>query len=251
MIHRGEKPITGAAEAVSDLRRLGLKLLFLTNNGTKPSADVRERLAGFGVDAAEDEILTAATVAAEEIVQRGLTSKSTYVVGLGGIRTELERVGVTILEGDEGKNAELVVVSGDFEFTYEKMHIASSAVRAGAIFLATNSDPTFPTPEGLRPGAGALVAAIETAGGRRAEVTGKPHLPMMEAAARRLDGSKHIGIVGDQPGTDLAGGQAMGWKTILVLSGVTSAEEVDDLSPPPDLVLGSIAELTDKIELAR
>ena len=120
---------------------------------------------------------------------------------------------------------------------------ASLAVRAGAKLVATNDDPTYPRPEGFWPGAGALLAAVETATGARAEGMGKPHLPMMEAAARRLAGVGRIALVGDSLRSDLAGAHAMGWPGILVLSGVTTAEEAARADPKPALVLPSIAEL--------
>lgn len=243
--------VPGAAEAIESLRELDLRLLFLTNNGTKSAAAVKEKLDRLGIGCAEDEILTAATVTAEEVARRGHASKPAYVVGREGIRDELRSVGVSILEGDAGKEAELVVVSGDFEFTYEKMHIAATAVRNGAVFIASNDDPTFPDAEGLRPGAGAVLSGIETAGGRSAEVMGKPHRAMMEMAARRLAGAQNVAMVGDQPGTDLAGARTLGWMTILVLSGVTDAATAATLEPAPDLVLGSIAELSRKIASAR
>lgn len=249
VLHRGGTAIDGAPEAIALLREQGLRLLFATNNGTRTVSQVRQRLQGFGIEIEEGEIVTAATVTAEEIAMRDLQTKTAYVVGRGGIRSALTEIGMPILEGEDGKLADVVIVSGDFEFTYEKLHIASTAVREGAIFLATNSDPTFPDAGGLRPGAGAILAGVETASGRRAEVMGKPHLPMMKAAARRLPGADHIGIVGDQPGTDLAGGAAMGWTTILVLSGVTDTAAT--LATAPDLILDSIRDLPEKMELAR
>lgn len=243
--------IPGAGEAIRGLRTLGLRLLFLTNNGTKAAAAVKEKLDGLGIGCAEEEILTAASVTAEEILRRGLTRKNAFVVGREGIRVELRRVGVEILDGEDGQHADLVIVSGDFEFNYEKMHIASSAVRSGATFIASNDDPTFPDANGLRPGAGAVLASIEAASGRRAEVMGKPYQPMMEAAARRLQGATAIAMVGDQPGTDLAGARSVGWMTILVLSGVTQQGHLAALSPKPDLILDSIAELPEKLAAER
>jgi 4-nitrophenyl phosphatase len=136
-----------------------------------------------------------------------------------------------------------VVVGWDGAFDYSRMRAACLAVRAGAELIATNSDATFPAPDGLWPGAGAILASIEVSSGRRAEVLGKPHAPMMDAAARRLEGCERIAIVGDRADTDLAGGISRGWKTILVTSGVTTPEEALALDPQPDLILGSLAEL--------
>jgi 4-nitrophenyl phosphatase len=123
------------------------------------------------------------------------------------------------------------------------MRIASSAVRAGALFIATNEDATFPAADGLWPGAGAILASIERASGRRAEVMGKPHLPMMESAARRLGRRSGVAMVGDRNDTDLEGARSLGWMTILVLSGVTSGTEAARLSPAPDLILDSLGSL--------
>jgi ribonucleotide monophosphatase NagD (HAD superfamily) len=126
------------------------------------------------------------------------------------------------------------------------MRRATLAVRAGAQLVATNDDASFPAPDGLWPGAGAILASIEVASGARAEVMGKPHPPMMDAVARRLDGCRDIAIVGDRPQTDLRGGIARGWTTILVTSGVVSPEDAPKVDPPPDAVLGSIADLVDQ-----
>ena len=115
---------------------------------------------------------------------------------------------------------------------------------AGARFVATNDDATYPTPEGLHPGGGSIVAALERASGRRAEVAGKPHTPMRDLV-RELVGEGPVWMVGDKPETDLALGKGEGWTTVLVLSGVTGndADVPDDLRP--DAVLDSIADLPD------
>ncbi|MEA2460874.1 MAG: hypothetical protein QOH90_1051, partial [Actinomycetota bacterium] len=114
----------------------------------------------------------------------------------------------------------------------------------GAMFIATNADPSFPGADGLLPGAGAILASIEVASGRLAEVMGKPNPAMMQAAARRLEGCESIAAIGDQPITDLAGARLQGWATILVLSGVTTTADVESLDPRPDYVLDSISDLT-------
>jgi HAD superfamily hydrolase (TIGR01450 family) len=136
------------------------------------------------------------------------------------------------------------VVGWDPRFDYDAMRRATVAVNGGAGLFASNDDPSFPAEKSMQwPGAGAILASIETACGQKATVFGKPHRPMMEAAARRLGGERRVAIVGDRPETDLLGGRDMGWITILVLTGVTSSEQASGLDPQPDHVLPSLREL--------
>ena len=243
VVYRGDSVIPGAPESIARLRREGRRILFATNNATRSPEAFAEKLRGMGVPTAAEEIVTSARVLVEEIERRGLTSRRTFLIGTQMLRSELSNVGLTFLEGEEARSADLVISSNDPDFTYDKLRTAGFALHAGAEFLATNADATFPSSEGLWPGAGSLLAAVQTVSGRRAEVMGKPHRPMMEAIARRLPGCERIGMVGDQPATDLDGASAMGWTTILVLSGVTDAAAAAALDPVPDLILGSLAEL--------
>lgn len=196
-----------------------------------------------GITVAPDDILTSAVVTAETLQARNMARRTAIVVGGPGIREALDAVCISVKEEPSVTAADLVVVGWTPEFTYADMRRAATAVRRGATFIATNDDATFPVNDGLWPGAGAIVASIERAAGARAEIMGKPHEPMMDAVARCLDGAGAIAIVGDRPDTDLAGGAARGWKTILVLTGVTSEKDVADLQVTPDVVLGSLAEL--------
>jgi 4-nitrophenyl phosphatase len=182
-------------------------------------------------------------VLTEVLRDRRAHGKKAMAVGAQGLRAGLEAAGVTIDDGDSVDGLNYVVVGWDGDFDYRTMKRACLAVRGGAELLATNSDATFPAPDGLWPGAGAILASIEVSSGVRAEVLGKPHPPMMEAAARRLEGCERIGIVGDRADTDLAGGLARGWTTILVTSGVTTPEEATSVDPAPDVVMPSLASL--------
>ena len=244
VLYRGNQTVPGAPEAIERLRAAGKRVLFLTNNATRTESEVIAKLQRHGVDATPDEILTSARVTTDLLLERDLGGSTVYLIGGNGIRSALEEAGFVLLDGDDASNAEIVVIGSDRSFDWDAMRIASEAVRRGARFIATNSDPTLPTPDGLVPGAGAIIAAVEVASGRTAEVVGKPELPMMRAAAARLPGATAIGIVGDQPITDLDGGRAMGWTTILVLSGVVGAEQVEKLEPQPDVVVADLAALT-------
>lgn len=243
VVYRGSTGIPGVPEAIDRFRRAGVKIVFCTNNSRPTLDEYVERLSGFGVSTVPDDIVTSAVVTGEVVAARGFGGAKAIVVGGDGIREALRKAGVTVVDDPEERSADLVVVGVDPAFTYEAMKRASMAVRAGAKLIATNDDATFPASDGLWPGAGSILASIETASGARAEVMGKPHPSMMEVVARRLDGARSVAIVGDRAETDLAAGAARGWKTILVLSGVVGRDEVDDVTPVPDLVVDSLADL--------
>lgn len=251
VLYRGVEPVPGVARALDRIRAAGIKVVFATNNATKTLAQYVERLRRFDVEATADEIVTSAAVTGEEIERRGWKGRTAFLIGTDGMQVALENAGVVLVEGLEGRTADIAVVSSTARFDYQLLATAAFAVRNGADFIASNADPTFPAADGLWPGAGAMLAAVETASGRRAEVMGKPNRPMMEAVRRRLSGCSNIAVIGDQPGTDLAGGRAMGWTTILVLSGVTDATAAAALDPAPDLVLSSLVDLLEQVGLSR
>lgn len=249
VLYRGVEPIPGAAEAIHRLRSSGIKVVFATNNATKTLAQYVERLRRFDVEIEPDEIVTSAVVTGEEIDRRGWSGRTAFLIGADGMEAALQSAGVVLVGGVEARTADIAVVSSTATFDYQSLATAAFAVRNGAEFVASNADPTFPGTDGLWPGAGAMLAAVETASGRRAEVMGKPHPPMMEAIARRLPDCKKIAVVGDQPATDLEGGHAMGWMTILVLSGVTDEAASASVQPAPDLVIPSLVDLLEHVGL--
>ena len=247
VLYRGREPVAGAAGAIARLRAAGVKVVFATNNATRTVEQYVERLRAAEVEATPADLVTSAVVTAEEVEARGWSGGTAFVVGGAGIRASLTDIGMELVDGPDARRADLVVVSGAPDCTYEAMRTAALAVRSGSRFVATNDDLTFPAPDGLWPGAGAILAGIEAASGRRAEVLGKPHRPMMQAAGRRLDGCARIAVVGDQPATDLAGARLMGWATVLVLSGVTDQAAAGLLDPAPDLVVPTLVELGDAV----
>jgi phosphoglycolate/pyridoxal phosphate phosphatase family enzyme len=243
VVYRGDEPIAGAVEAVESLRARGVSVLFTTNNSRSTVGGYVEKLERLGISAGPDDVLTSAVVTRDVLAERGMSGARAVVIGGDGVREELRRARIEIEERPDATTVDLVVVGWDPHFDYDAMRRASLAVRSGADLVATNDDAAFPAPDGLWPGAGAILASIEVASGGRAEVMGKPHAPMMEAAARRLAAAGRIAVVGDRPETDLEGGRSRGWPTILVLSGVTSREQAAGLDPPPDLIVDSLADL--------
>lgn len=221
--------IPGAVEAVARLREAREPLAFVTNNSFRRRAEVADALARIGIDPGDDVITSA--MAAATLVEPGETVLA--CAGPGAVEALVER-GVTVV--DDG-DADAVVVGLDPAFDYDRMAVASRAVRNGARLIATNDDSSYPTPQGLLPGCGAIVASIATASGVQPVVAGKPHGPMAALVRDRL-GEEGL-VVGDRRDTDGAFAHALGWAFALVLTGVTTPERAgaarSDESVAPDL----------------
>jgi 4-nitrophenyl phosphatase len=208
------RPIQGADEAVARLRGVGAHVLFATNNSSPTRAELKRRLEHCGISAGDDDLLRSADVAAG-LLQPGTTA---LVLGDDGIIEALGARGVQVVP--EGP-ADAVVVGWTRGFTFDAVDRASRAVREGARLIGTNEDATFPTPDGLVPGAGALLAAVATAAGATPEVAGKPHRPTADAIAALVPTGELRVMVGDRPSTDGALAAQLGIPFALVFSGVT------------------------------
>lgn len=222
VVYRGALPVEGVVEALSRLRERGAKVLYCTNNSSRSRADYLRKLRSLGLHLNDEDLLTSATVLGE--VLRGRSGRA-FCIGGEGLREEVVAAGI---EPAEDHHVEMVCVGFDPGFDYRAMRTATTAVLQGADLLATNDDASFPAEEGLWPGAGAILASIETATGRRAEVVGKPHDGMIRAARRRLVGCEDVVVVGDRIETDIEMARRAGWRSCLVLSGVTPPAELDD-----------------------
>ncbi|MEZ0285639.1 MAG: HAD-IIA family hydrolase [Thermoleophilia bacterium] len=234
VLWRGAMPIPGAADAVARLRARRDRVVFLTNNAAPTISEHLAKLEGMGVPAAAEDLLTSAQAAAT-LLEPG----STALACAGpGVREALGARGVRMVEAGP---ADAVVVGWHREFDFSRLARAADAVRRGARLIGTNEDATFPTPEGLLPGAGALLAAVAYASGARAEVAGKPHAPMRRLVAERI--GPVTTVVGDRPSTDGALARALDARFALVLSGVTGERELDGLQPAPDAVAPDLAAL--------
>jgi 4-nitrophenyl phosphatase len=230
----GDTPIPGAADAVARLRAAGEEVVFCTNNSSAPVTSVEAKLARHAIPA-EGAVVGSATAAATLVAP----GERVLVCGGPGIVEAVTAVGATVVRDGP---ADVVIVGYDRGFDYDRLHRASAAVRAGARLLATNDDATYPTAEGLLPGGGSLLAAVETASGVTATVAGKPYGPMAELLRARL-GPRGV-MVGDRPDTDGRFAAALGYPFALVLSGVSaSADRVD---PAPAHVAADLAELVER-----
>lgn len=238
VVYRGDAGIEGAGAAMLTLQQAGWKLLFATNNASQPQHAVAEKITsrtGFAVDPAD--VVTSAMAAARFMQGRYAT---TYVVGAEGLKWEMNRAGIAVVDGPQ---VESVVVGVHFGLTYSEIDIASEAIRNGAAFIATNTDATYPTSGGrLAPGAGAVVAAVATASGVDPIICGKPH-PAMGNMVQDLAEGDVIWMVGDRLESDIELAKNHAWLSILPLTGVTTTLDGAPADLIPDYVVDSIADV--------
>ncbi|HEY1285720.1 MAG TPA: HAD-IIA family hydrolase [Solirubrobacterales bacterium] len=239
----GREPVPGAIEAMRELLERGKPLVFVTNNPGRPPRTYAERLREAGLEAGENAVITAGTATAELAATRAGAGSPTFAIGAPAFRESAAAAGLELLDGDAGRDARVVLVSGHRGFDYEELLTASLALQRGALLFATSRDPNLPMPDGLWPGTGSVLAAVETASGATAEIGGKPEPHLFEAACRRLPGCERVAMVGDRVASDIEGGRRAGLGTILVLTGATSRGEADRAEPRPDHVVDDLSGL--------
>jgi glycerol 3-phosphatase-2 len=240
----GDRPVPGAAETIGELRRRGKRLLFVTNDPRSGREEYAARLTEEGIPSSRDDVLTSGAATAEVAARATAGGARALVVGSPALKREVQAAGLSVVDGEAGRGAEVVIVGGHEGFDYHELRIAASAAREGATLYATGRDASFPMPDGPWPATGALVAAIETASGARAIAVGKPEPHLFEVARERLElPAERIAVVGDTPGSDLAGGRRAGMATILVLTGSASRDQADALPYPPDAVIDDLTGL--------
>ena len=240
VLYRWPEPIPGAAEAVAAFRRASKRIAFVTNNSSRTPAQVVERLASVGVDAEPEEVVTSALATATILAERGIGSA--FVIGEEGLLEALAEAGIAVVNASSDE-VDVVVVGFDRGADYTKLKDASVLVERGASLVASNADPSFPAPGGESwPGAGALLAAIETTTGTRGEVFGKPEAPLFERALSSAGGGRPL-VVGDRLDTDIAGATRLGWDSAMVLTGDARREDVESAPWKPTFVLDDLSGL--------
>jgi HAD superfamily hydrolase (TIGR01450 family) len=245
VVYLGDEVVPAAPAALDQVRGLGARVAFVTNNSYRPPDLVVEKLNRLGVKAAAGEVLTSAQAAVRMLGGReGLAGVKVLVVGGPGLRQALEGAGARLVDGRAWRDAEIVAVGFDPDLTYAKVRDATLAIRAGARFVGSNPDTTLPTPEGFWPGAGATLALLRASTGARPEVAGKPERALLDAAAAAIGPGPYL-MVGDRADTDLDGAHRLGWSTALVLSGVTRLVDLPDLVTAPDHLLPDVGGLLD------
>mgnify|MGYP000395099563 CR=1 FL=1 len=240
---RGHQPLPGALSALEKLKTRG-RVVLLTNNSTRSRAATAQRLQELGFNVSPEEVVTSAYVAARYLAEKFGPSR-VWVLGEEGLRQELSLAGHTLVPPEE---ARWIVVGMDRELSYQKLCLALRGLLGGARLLATNRDATFPTPEGLLPGAGACVGALEGMGFPPEQVVGKPN-PIAFQIALEVAGipPEEALMVGDRLETDILGAQRVGMETCLVLSGVSRCEDVQRLGITPTWVVPDLPALASRL----
>lgn len=248
VVWRGREPVPGAAEALAALQGAGKRIAFVTNNPGRLPESYAARLGELGVAVEPRQVVTAG-MAAARLAARAADGGGAFVVGAPALKQLVAEAGAPVLEGEPGRGAAVVVVSAHAGFDYGELRTAKLALDDGAAFLATSRDPTMPMPGGDWPGTGAVLAAVETASGRRAKIAGKPEPHLFELALEAVgagapgDAGPRVAMVGDRVTSDVAGGRAAGLDTVLVLSGATDRAAAATAEPRPDHVADDLAAL--------
>jgi len=245
VVYRGSDPVPGVAALLAERAAAGDDVVYVTNNSMHYRADYVTRLAAMGAPVTADRIVSAPRATALYIVEREPGIRRVLTIGAAGLDRELRDVGLELVtaahvaermakEGLDGWAAaghpDAVVAGLDPQLTYLRLAAAADCIRAGARFIATNRDPTYPMERGLRPGAGSVIAAIEVAAGISPLVIGKPQPLLMAEAARAAGAEPSTAVViGDGLLTDIAAAHAIGARSVLMLTGVSSQAQVDAL----------------------
>ncbi|MDB5075741.1 MAG: family HAD-type hydrolase [Chloroflexi bacterium] len=247
VIYRDREPVPGAADTIAAFRAAGHQILFATNNATKLRAEFIERLRDVGVPATIEELATSASATAEYLRTLESPPATALVVGSDALALELTDAGIRVidLQAVPVEQPDCVVASLDRQFTYEKLARAQLAVLGGAMLVATNRDPQFPGAHGrLWPGAGSIVAAVETASRKTAVAIGKPG-PLLYKTLLEATGAnqKRTIVVGDNLETDIAAAAAMNLPSVLVLTGISQREDIPASAAKPTLVVDTLTDL--------
>ncbi len=219
-----------------------IQFLFATNNAMRTVAQYVEKFKSFGVDVKEEHIYTSSMATGYLLTKDFPDGGEVYVIGSKALQDTLLDYHFTISD----KHPIAVVGGLDPDISYERLKTASFFIQSGIPFYFTNTDATYPTPEGNAPGAGTFLAALETASGVKAKTAGKPQPYLYQACFQRLGTSPEETLaVGDRYETDILGGFRAGCKTALVLSGVSNQKDLENYNPKPDFVFEDVMHLFD------
>ena len=245
VLWRENEPIGNLPEIFMKMSSANLKILLATNNSTRTPEQYQDKLANFGVSISPDQVITSGMATAYLLKKRFPQGEKVFIVGSEALKLTLKQYGFTHSEQD----VLAVVVSLTRDFDYQILSRAALLINAGADFVGTNPDVALPTPEGLLPGTGAILAFIEAATGKKPILAGKPYPTMMEMALEQLNLSpQEIIMVGDRLSTDIAFGQNAGCATGLVLSGISSLDEAKNWKPKVNLVCENLEKIIDQLQ---
>lgn len=244
VLWRGDEPIGDLFAIFNCLKEHNIQVALVTNNATRSADQYVEKLSRFGVTLEAWQIINSSQATALYLKNRYPQGGPVYIVGEEGLTQDLLSHG--FFPGDQEV---LAVVAGlDRSLTYDKLTKATLYIRSGALFIGTNPDRSLPTPQGQAPGAGAILAALEAATDIQPIIIGKPNPEMYLEAMKRLGSNKtNTLIVGDRLETDIAGAQAIGCRSALVLTGVSTMQSAQMWHPAPDFIYNSLNDLVENL----
>lgn len=241
VLYHGNNLLPGAKKFVDWLKSENKDFLFLTNSSERSPKELSQKLARLGIEVGEDHFYTSALATAEFVAWQS-PGCSAYVIGEAGLINAMYDCGLSMND----VSPEYVIVGETRSYSYEKIEKAVQLVQKGAKLIGTNPDKTGPTEKGIMPATGALIAPIEIASGREAYFIGKPNPLMMRSALKKLGTAvKDSVIIGDRMDTDIVAGTESEIDTVLVLTGVTLKERINDFSYRPRYVLNNVGEVLD------
>jgi len=239
VIYGGDEMIEGADEFIAHLLKSEIPFMFMTNNSQRTKLEVVRKLKKLGIEVTEDHVYTSAMATGKFLADQA-ANKTAYVLGEGGLLTSLHENGLTLVDTEP----DFVVLGEGRNFTLEMVQKAVDMILGGAKFITTNRDPSPRKPGWNNLGIGSVTAMIEEATGRKAFTIGKPSPVMMRSARKAMNlETADTTVIGDTMDTDIQGGVQMGYRTILVLSGVTKKEDLNHYAFKPDLVVGSVKDI--------
>jgi 4-nitrophenyl phosphatase len=242
-VYRGTEEVPGAAAFIRQLKTWGIQPLYVTNRANRTPDEVCAHLRGYGVECEEDEVVTSAQATAQY-----LKAGRVYYVGEQGLHLELEKAGLEIADTD----VDHVVVSYDRGLTYDKLKTAARLIDAGATYIATNPDRGLRTEEGIYPGTGAIVAAVSAVVQQDPVIIGKPERLIIDMALQRIGcAPEHALMVGDNHLTDIPAAARASVRSVLILTGISTREDLPFAEHQPDWIVEDFAELTSLVERVR
>jgi len=243
VIYEGQHAITGAVPSITELQARGISVGYVTNNSSRKPETIAEQLAGYGVPAIGDEVISSGLTAVELLATKIPAGSKVLVVGGEGLRTFVADAGFTVVDLSDEKPA--AVVQGFApDVSWRNLAEASYAIANGAIWIATNNDWTLPQEKGVAPGNGTLVSAVHTAVGQFPEIAGKPEPAIYFTALKRFNKAAAL-FVGDRLETDILGANRAGVDSAVVLTGIASRKDVlaAQVDERPKFILETLADL--------
>ncbi|AIY04918.1 HAD family hydrolase [Planococcus sp. PAMC 21323] len=217
-IYRGSEVVEEAAEFVERLQQQEIEPFYITNNASMTQQQLKDKLAGFGIIAKKEQIMSSA-IAAAKYIKRWYPGKTVYMIGSDGLDQALHQEGLERVQED----ADIVLIGLDKSLTYDKLATACLELRKGAVFLSTNKDLAFPSEKGFLPGNGAITRLVSASTGIEPVFIGKPEIHMLEAIQHESRFEKNdMVMIGDNYDTDIQAGIRFGIDTIHVNTGVSS-----------------------------